>query len=86
MNTGAQVVPAFGRFDEAGRLWLEFLPPLEVPAGTREVQVQSLMDQYARFVNEAIRKHPEMLFWKRMVTHLNRPLARLGGPASAASA
>jgi len=72
LNTGAQIIPSFGRFLEDGKLLLEFLPPLQPGAGPREQQVERLVHLYEEFVNQAIKAHPEMLFWKRMATHLRR--------------
>ena len=72
LNTGATVIPSFGRFLEDGRMVIEFLPPLDPGRGTREEQIGALVRQYEAFVNETLRKYPDMLFWKRMATHLRR--------------
>ena len=77
LNTGAAVIPVFGRFIERSRLLLEFRPALEAGAGTREQQIQSLITQFEQFANQTLRQYPDMVLWKRMAVHLKR--SRLPG-------
>jgi hypothetical protein len=77
LNTGASVIPSFGRFLEDGRLLLELLPPFDPGRGPRDEQIQNLIGQYTAFVNMVLKKYPEALFWKRLRVHLSRP--RRGG-------
>jgi lauroyl/myristoyl acyltransferase len=78
LNTGAVIIPTFGRFLEDGRVLLEFLPPFEIGRGTRDQQIAALVSQYADFVNMFLKTYPESLFWKRLRVHLNRPRKRAG--------
>jgi len=73
LNTGASVVPVFGRFLEDSRLLTEFLPPLEAGEGTREQQVEALLNAYAAFVTDVSRRMPEIILWKKMRNHLKWP-------------
>jgi hypothetical protein len=69
LNTGASVIPSCARFLEDGRLLHLLLPPLDAGRGTREQQIQHLLDQYAAYVTDEHRAHPAMT-WKRMWNHL----------------
>jgi len=77
LNTGAAVIPTFGRFIEDGRLLVEILPPLDPGRGTRAEQIKALVLQYSAFATAAITGHPEMMHWKKMRTHLGRRPATL---------
>jgi len=72
LNTGASVLPVFGRFLENGRLVLSILPALETPQGARDDQIHSLIEQYEAFVNAALRNHPEMMTWEWLRQHFGR--------------
>jgi lauroyl/myristoyl acyltransferase len=72
LDTGAMVLPHFGRYLEDGRLLLTILPPLSVGNGTRAEQINSMVRQYEAFVNDALRRHPEMVDWHIMADHLRR--------------
>jgi acyl carrier protein len=70
LNTGAAVIPLYARFLEDGRLSIHVQPPLQAGAGTRHEQVRALVTQYAAFVNDSVKAHPEMMLWKKMSHHL----------------
>jgi amino acid adenylation domain-containing protein len=78
LNTGAPVIPAFGRFIERTRLLVELLPPLEAGAGSREQQIRNLLDGYGAFATDACRRHPETISWKKMRNHLKWPRVQPG--------
>jgi lauroyl/myristoyl acyltransferase len=75
LNTGAAIVPVFGRFDEQGRLLLKFHAAFDAGRGTRAQQIESLMRQYEAFAESVIREHTEILNWKKMRNHLKLPPA-----------
>jgi len=75
LNTGAPVIPAFGRFTERTRLLVELLPPLEAGAGSREQQIRNLLDGYGAFATDVCRRYPEAISWKKMRNHLKWPRA-----------
>jgi KDO2-lipid IV(A) lauroyltransferase len=74
LNTGAAIIPAYGRFLEDGRLLTHLAPPLQAAGATRTEQVTSLVQQYGDFVDGVIRAYPEVLRWRKMANHLRHPL------------
>jgi amino acid adenylation domain-containing protein len=78
LNTGAQVIPAYGRFLDDGRLLVHILPPLDPGSGPRSEQIKSFIQQYEKFINSCFRQYPEMLNWVRIKKHLRQPLAQPG--------
>ena len=77
LNTGAEVVPVLGRFQDDGSLLFESRAALERGGGPREEQIRGLLKQYEAFINVSMREHPEMLSWKRIRTHLAHPRIRV---------
>jgi len=77
LNTNAQVLPIFGRFEPDGRLLTEILPPLDPGRGTRDERIQAYIQLYAQFINSVLQRHPEILSWKRMKNHLRQPRSRI---------
>jgi lauroyl/myristoyl acyltransferase len=73
LNTGAKVLPVYGRFEADGRLLTEILPPLDPGRGSRVERIQALIQQYESFINSALKRHPVILSWKRMRAHLLHP-------------
>ena len=72
LNSGAPVIPNHSRFLEDGRVLTEFEAPLDPGRGTREQQVQALVNQYEHYLNHVLSQYPEMRQWKTMATHLRR--------------
>ena len=75
LNTGAAILPFYGRILPDSRSQIHFLPPLDPGPGTRAVQAERLVAQYAAFVNRVWSESPEILWWNRIRRHLMRPQA-----------
>jgi lauroyl/myristoyl acyltransferase len=76
LNTGAAVIPIYGRYLDDGRLLTILLPPLDPGGGERQAQVTNLLQQYARFMDSTIRENPEILSWLKIGNHFREPRAR----------
>jgi amino acid adenylation domain-containing protein len=75
LNTGAAILPFYGRILPDSRSQIHFLPPLEPGAGSRAVQAERLVNQYVAFVNRVWSESPAILWWNRIRRHLMRPAA-----------
>ena len=76
LNTGAAVIPTFGRVDAQGRLHLVLRPPLDPGTGDHREQLRWLSDQFAAFMNYVVATYPETLQWEMMKNHLRRKRVR----------
>jgi KDO2-lipid IV(A) lauroyltransferase len=76
LNTGAAVIPIYGRYLADCRLQTILLPPLDSGAGARQAQVANLLQQYAQFMESIIRENPEILSWLKIGNHFREPQVR----------
>lgn len=72
INTGAAIIPHFRYAMPNGNIMFNILPPLQFGGGSRQEQVENLINQYAAFIEHAWQTHPEALNWHKMKTHLKR--------------
>ncbi len=81
VRTGAAVIAATPYRDAGGRHVLQVHPeiPLE-PRATREETIVHMTQVYTRFLEDAIRRHPEQWFW----THKRWRTRPISTPASSA--
>jgi amino acid adenylation domain-containing protein len=75
LNTGAPLIPVFGRILEDGRVLTVLLPPLDPGPGARTQQIEALVRQYGEFMDHTFRRHPEILTWDRIRKHFRQPSA-----------
>ena len=73
ITTDALVVPVLTSLRENGTADIIFHPPLIVPEGSREEQVRSLVEQYARLLEEYWRTDLPNVRWKQMKQYLSLP-------------
>jgi amino acid adenylation domain-containing protein len=72
LNTGAAIIP-FSRYClPDGRIQMEFLPELQAGDGNRQDQVTKIIQDYAAFIEQSWRRHPEGASWIKMRRHLER--------------
>lgn len=71
LNTGATIIPQFTTTRENGQIHTTFMPPLIAAEGDRDLQVESLVNQYADFINSSWITAPESLGWKRIQRHFS---------------
>jgi acyl-CoA synthetase (AMP-forming)/AMP-acid ligase II/acyl carrier protein len=75
INTGAKVIPHFGRALPDGRPETIIVPPLKVRKTERGEIVEDLVNQYASFINHVWINYPEAVRWMKMEKYFSQPLA-----------
>jgi lauroyl/myristoyl acyltransferase len=72
-NTDAVIIP-FSRYClPDGRVQMEFFPELQAGGGNRQEKVAKIIQDYAAFIEQSWRRHPEGASWSKMKRHLGRP-------------
>ena len=74
LTTDALVVPVLTSLRADGTADVTFHPPLTVPQGSHEEQVRSLVEQYARLLEEYWKTNLPNVRWKQMKQYLSLPL------------
>ena len=69
INSGAIVLPHFGRVLPDGRPEMIILPPLE-----DSETIEQLMQQYQAFINDVWIHYPEVVRWVKIQNHYKKPI------------
>ena len=88
LDTAAHVVPVAYRFTQRGFFVMEFRPPLQQleQEAPREERVDSLLDQYAKFLRDEWRRYPWNIHWNHLRNYLELPEGASGGASGVAAA
>jgi lauroyl/myristoyl acyltransferase len=73
LTTDALVIPVFTSLRADGTAEVTFHPPLTVPDSERETQVRSLLEQYARLLEDYWKTDLPNVRWKQMKQYLSLP-------------
>jgi phosphatidylinositol dimannoside acyltransferase len=74
LNTGAMIVPQYSTTLADAHVHTTFLPPVSTEPGNRDIQIESLMKQYADFLTSSWKAAPESMIWLRIQNHLKHPV------------
>ena len=85
LATNAVVVPTLGTLDPDGRIRLELLPPLQMPAPERphEERVMDVIQQYGNLLQARWLESPGSIFKSELKIYFDLPLRAETTPASA---
>ena len=73
LTAGAAVLPHWRYCLPSGVIRYEFGPAFETEGADRGMQVEALVQQYARFIEDTWTSHPESVTWDIMRKHLRHP-------------
>jgi lauroyl/myristoyl acyltransferase len=75
LDTAAHVVPVAYRFVQRGFFVMEFRPPLQKVGqeAPRELRLESLLDQYAKFLRDEWQRYPWNMQWNHLRHYLELP-------------